>query len=164
MNKSLRFVVLFGAVVGALIGVVHVQPTWAASLGMDWWSLYDLEQTMEGQLRLTVQLEAQREQTTRRAESRRQIVAEVVADRMTLIDAAIEFRRLNQTLPSTSYSYRQAYSGKSEGESLCRYVIRLTQVYMSERTPDLAQAKTEQLDGELQALLRQDGIVHLPSE
>ena len=162
MSKLLRFTLAFGAVAAALIGVVHVQPGWAASLSMDWWSLCDLEQTMERQLRQTIELDEQREQAASRASARQSIVEEVAADRMTLIQAAVEFRRLNQTLPAGSWSYNHAYSGESEGERLCRYVIRLVQINLSERTPQLVAAKTEQLNGELRVLLQQDGIVHLP--
>src|SRR5262249_1899923 len=125
MRKLLRYVLSFSAIAVVLIGVVHVQPSWASNVSIEWWSLCDLERTIEEQLRLTVELEAQQEQADRRAQTRRHIVAEVVADRMTLIEAAAEFRRLNQTLPSRILAYQNAYSGKSEGEQLCRYVIRL---------------------------------------
>jgi hypothetical protein len=162
MSKLLRFALSFGAIAAALIGIVHVQPGWAASLSMDWWSLSDLEQTMERQLRQTIELDEQREQAASRASARQSIVEEVAADRMTLIQAAVEFRRLNQTLPPGPWSYNHAYSGESEGERLCRYVIRLVQINLSERTPQLVAAKTEQLNGELRVLLQQDGIVHLP--
>jgi hypothetical protein len=164
MSKLLRFSLALGTLMAVLIAVVHVQPIWAATLTLDWWNFGELEQTIETQVRKGLVLDEQFEQAQRRSNRRRRIVADVIADRTTLLQAALEFRSLNETLPASHWSYNQAYSGKSEGERLCRYVIRMVQIDLSERTPNLVTAKVEKLEEELHALLEPDGIVHLPSE
>jgi hypothetical protein len=164
MSKLLRTSLVLGMVMAALIGVVHIQPGWAASIGRDWWNLGELEETVESHLRQEMKLNEQLELAHERFSSRRRIVADVIAERTTLMGAAVELRSLNQTLPAFSRHYFDAFGGKSEGERLCRYLIHLVQVDLSERTLILNTAKIEQLEGELKALLKQDGIMHLPEE
>jgi hypothetical protein len=164
MSKLLRNLLAFGAVMAAFIVVVHVQPTWAATLTMDLWNIVELEQTIESQVRKRQVLDEQFEFALQRCHRRRHIVDDVIAGRTTLLKAAVEFRSLNEELPASRWSYNQAYAGNSEGERLCRYVIRLVLTDLSERTRTLAATKVEKLEQELQALLQEDGIVHLPSE
>ena len=164
MSKLLRTSLVLGTVMAALIGVVHIQPSWAATIGRDWLSLGDLEETMETNLRQEMKLDQQLERAHQRFASRRRLVADVIAERTTLMRAAVELRSLNQALPVFSRHYFDAFGGKSEGERLCRYLIHLVRVDLSERTPIQNTAKVEQLEGELKALLLQDGIVHLPEE
>ena len=164
MSRLLRNLLAFGAVMAAFIVVVHVQPTWAATLTIDLWNIVELEQTIESQVRKRQVLDEQFELALQRCHQRRHIVDDVIAGRTTLRQAAVEFRSLNEGLPASRWSYNQAYAGKSEGERFCRYVIRLVQTDLSERTPTLATTKVEKLEQELQALLQEDGIVHLPAE
>jgi hypothetical protein len=164
MSKLLRNLLAFGAVMAAFIAVVHVQPTWAATLTLDLWNIVELEQTIESQVRKGQVLDEQFELALQRCHRRRHIVDDIIAGRTTLLQAAVEFRSLNEGLPASRWSYNQAYAGKSEGERLCRYVIRLVQADLSERTPTLAAAKAEKLEEELHVLLEQDGIVHLPPD
>ena len=164
MSKLLRTSLFLGTAMAALIGVVHIQPSWAATIGRDWLNLGDLEETMETHLRQEMKLNEQLELSHQRFASRRRIVADVISERTTLVHAAVELRGVNQDMPAYCWSYFDGFGGKSEGERLCRYVIHLVQVNLSERTPNPDMARVEQLEGELKALLQQDGIVHLPEE
>jgi hypothetical protein len=164
MSKLLRTSLVLGTVMAALIGVVHIQPSWAATISRDWLNLGDLEETMQSHLRQEMKLDEQLESAHQRFASRRRIVADVIAKRASLVQAAGEMRRLNQALPAFSRSYFDTFGGKSEGERLCRYVIHVVQVDLSERTLTQDATTVEQLEGDLKALLQQDGTVHLPAE
>jgi len=162
MRRLLRPFLVVCVAGSAVIGAAYAQSGWAASLSTEWRSVCELEQTIEEQVRVRLELDEQWEQVVKRTERRRRVVAEIEAEHITLLQAAAEFRALNESLPARSSSCDSAYPGSSEGERLCRNVIRLVQIDLSERTPSLAAAKTKQLEGELQTLMKRDGIVHLP--
>jgi hypothetical protein len=164
MSKLLRTSLVLGTVMAALIGMVHIQPSWAASINRDWLSLCELEEVIKTNHRQEIKLGEQLERAHQRFASRRRIVADVIAQRTTLVHAAAELRSINQEMPAFSQSYFDAFRGNSEGERLCRHVIHLVRADLSERTRTPDAATVERLEGELKALLQQDGIVHLPEE
>ena len=73
MSKLLRNLLAFGVVMAAFIAVVHVQPTWAATLTLDLWNIVELEQTIESQVRKRQVLDEQFELALQRCRRRRQL-------------------------------------------------------------------------------------------
>src|SRR5947209_1295145 len=135
MSKLLRWSLVLSALGGALVAVNAARPGVAASCGVDWWSVPDLEKAIQEDLRQQDELNAKFETALQRLTGRRTVIAELLAGRITLVEAAVQFRDLSKTNPPRVPSYDSAYAGKSEGERLCRYVIRWVRVELSERTP-----------------------------
>jgi hypothetical protein len=164
MSKLMRSSLAFGTVVFLLLGASSACPNWSARLGVDWWSLFKLPKEMEEGLRQQEELDHRAEQIQRCVTDRQEVVAELIAGRISLLQAAVRFRRLNQRLPESADAYNHFYPGNSEGERLCRYVIAYVRSTLLDESPDLAPALVERLNAELAQLLEADGAVHLPLE
>ena len=83
-----------------------------------------------------------------RLEVKQQIIADLIAGRLPLLDAAARFR--------------DAHANPAEdGERLCRVVIGWVYLTLSER-PERAEALANRLEQELQVIVSRQGLVRLP--
>jgi hypothetical protein len=97
----------------------------------------------------------------RRIEVRQRIAHEVMAGHLTLLQAAEQYRDLNETKVDFSPEViRFRYSTSNDDECACRQVIEFVRQELRE-TPDKGKAIVEGLEKELATLVR-DGEVKLP--
>src|SRR5262249_25957613 len=96
------------------------------------------------------------------------VARDVIAGRVTLLDAAAAFGALQDAVPGYSWDgFREMYAGASDDERLCRAVILYVAVTLAddpglageaERAADLVRRLWEELDAHLRA-----GTLRLPT-
>ncbi len=105
-------------------------------------------------------LERQRQAVLARMAAKDRVVAELVAGRLTLSQAAARFRGLSVALPDGAHP--PGAEGRTEGERLCREVMARAAVWLADHAPDRAAAVAARLEAELRQQLGRDGTVRLP--
>jgi hypothetical protein len=157
--RMMSFVALLGT---TLIGLSQYRPAWAARAGLDWWSLPELcEEYRHGEQELAAQ-EAQGRGMVERLRARGEVIDDLRAGRLTLVQAAARFRGLNGLAPEASYDLSHHMAGATEEERLCRQVIYWAEG--AERTvPPTAREQTRRcLEAELDRLLAENnGVIRL---
>ena len=103
------------------------------------------------------QLDDDLERAMQRHEAKEAIVAEVIADRLTLLEAAAKFLDLNATWPRASHWLQQRYPGVPYELALCRQII--DQMCVELRQCDRVVTR---LEAELQAHLKCETGLRLP--
>jgi hypothetical protein len=93
-------------------------------------------------------------------EARGQVAREVIAGRLTLLEAAARFQAISLSRPSHLPVSHAAYSGDSDEERLCRQVIAYVDFELQGR-PDRS-AVVAKLNSELRELLATFGTIILP--
>jgi hypothetical protein len=88
-------------------------------------------------------------------------VQNLLAGRLTLLQAAAQFRDAEKTQPITR-GPGIAATGPADGEGLCRKVIVLAKGWMLENVPAQAGAEIARLEAELEQHRGADGTVRLP--
>jgi hypothetical protein len=92
--------------------------------------------------------------------TRRALVAEVLAGRLTLAEAAAGFRAVDEVKGSSVPVVGGDFLGRTEAERLCQRVLLFAE-YQARQRPD-REAVLARLQGELDGLLGQDGGPRLP--
>jgi hypothetical protein len=93
-------------------------------------------------------------------EAREQVAREVIAGRVTLLEAAARFQAITLSRPAHLPMSLAGFPGNSEEERICRQVIHFVEIQM-EGHPD-ASAEVARLNRELQDQLAQTGVIILP--
>jgi hypothetical protein len=97
-----------------------------------------------------------------RGEARDEVVRDLQARRITLLEAAARFRQLDHTKPDFNWeAFRQCHPGRCDDERHCRHVIAWAKSALSTRPSEAAEL-VARLEAELQEHLRRDGAVRLP--
>jgi len=103
------------------------------------------------------------EAIVQRNESREAVMRELLAGRLTLLQAARRFKDLNETPITCQDDYRSTYPGRSDGEKVCRQVLAWLERDLPDLSPSQAALLRSTLEEELAENLRQnDGVVVLP--
>lgn len=130
MKKLIRPIVLVVAIVSGLAGVGYARPDLATNLGLDFWSVSELQESLDCELRLHRELEAKDVEVLRRIDIKEEIVRDLVANRLTLTEAAAHFKLLNAHQNAYLTVIRTVYVGASDDERICRNVIGFVEVYL----------------------------------
>src|ERR1700687_6167903 len=109
MGKFLRLSLAFGTVAAVLIGIGYSRPSWAASYGVDWWTLPELEKNLQHVLQEQEQLDRQTTRIKDRLAGRQRVVDDLVAGRTSLLEAAAQFRSLSLTFAGRGPSYNEVH-------------------------------------------------------
>jgi hypothetical protein len=96
-----------------------------------------------------------------RAAARERAARDLLAERLTLGQAAARMRAVERDLPVT-WGSRQTEGGPGEDERLCRDVMAWARSWVAENLPAVAGPVARRLEAELERLRGPDGIVHLP--
>jgi hypothetical protein len=88
-------------------------------------------------------------------------VRDLLARRLTLVQAAAQFRDLVKEQPVTWWP-RNTATGPEEAERLCRVVMDMANDWLEVNLPALAADATARLKAELEEHRGQDGTVRLP--
>jgi hypothetical protein len=124
-------------------------------LGLDVWNVGQLLRELKAQERLGKQLEAEDKVILDDYAAKRQIAREVASGGLTLLEAAAQFRHLNETRPDFNWSrFRLANPGNSDVESHCRQVLAFVDdSLLEDRDPSRAATVGARLEAELRAYL-----------
>src|SRR5438132_9275538 len=109
MGKFLRSSLAFGAVMTVLAGIGYSCPGWAATCGVDWWTLPELENNLQHVLQEQEQLDRQTARIQDRLAGRQRVLDDLAAGRMSLLQAAVQFRSLSLTFAGPGPSYNQTH-------------------------------------------------------
>jgi hypothetical protein len=161
MNRSTRMIALTSLLITLIAGASFARPSWPTDLGVDFWSVPALQAKLKEEGRWHDQLEALDAAVKQRIAVKDLIIADVLAHRTSLIEAAAEFRRLNADEPKYMDVLRESFPSRSDEECLCRNV--LAYVSMSgRRQPERIKAEVARLEAELREATDADGRVSLP--
>jgi hypothetical protein len=97
----------------------------------------------------------------RRIEAKERVLHQLLAGRLTLVEAAVRFRAIERELPVTWYPPRDV-GGAGEDERLCREVMHRVESWFIAHKPAEAAQVTARLEAELQQFRGPDGVVRLP--
>src|SRR5438309_250976 len=115
MNRSARMIALTGLLV-VLVGggVSYAYPTWPTELGVDFWNVSDLKTRLQRENRWREQLEALDTTVMQRIRIKETIIRDVLARRMSLVEAAAAFRELNADKPIYMDVLRTTYEARND--------------------------------------------------
>jgi hypothetical protein len=108
------------------------------------------------------QLDDDLERSIGRRKAKEAIVAEVIADRLTLLEATAQFRDLNATWPRASHWLQQRYPGVPYELALCRQIIDQVCIELRQSIPEQRDCVVARLEAELQAHLDSEADLRLP--
>jgi hypothetical protein len=159
-----RCAILLLALLGlGYAGLATFRPAWATAVGLDVWNLPELQRRKAAADQRSAELARKDALVVERVLAKDQVVREVLADRMTLLQAAAWFRRLNTATPEIPGPDPRNYPGRTEGERYCRQVLLWARMETEELTPSHAEEIRCRLEAELAAhLASHNGEVVLP--
>jgi hypothetical protein len=99
-----------------------------------------------------------------RSAQRKAIVEEVRDGKLSLFEAAAEFKRLNSLPRPTKMDPVYPFAGKSENEKVCRQVITWLHSYMDDLPPSQREVVLERAEADLRDHLARNGTVILPGD
>src|SRR5262249_36086193 len=108
------------------------------------------------------QLDDNLERAMRRREAKEAIVAEVIADRLALLEAAAQFRDLNATWPRASHWLQQRYPNVPYELALRLQIIDQVCIELRQCAPERRDRVVARLEAELQAQLESEAGLCLP--
>ena len=111
---------------------------------------------------ISTDLQARLEINYRRIQAKHAVVTELLADRLTLAEAAAGFRDLDAGLPEVRDRLVQQYPGVPYEVALCRHVIEQARSVLRVRDPDQVEPVVTRLEMELQAHLECEANFCLP--
>jgi hypothetical protein len=97
----------------------------------------------------------------RHLRTKQDIVLQLLDGRLTLLEAAAQFQRVNCLLKGQGTGPNPAEPNPEDGERVCRMVIGWVQLALADR-PERAEVLTARLEQELQEHLAKEGVVVLP--
>jgi hypothetical protein len=157
MTITTRTLLVLVLMSGALAAAMVFRPHWLTdTVGQPSASAFDF---------LSSPPDERCQQITHRVRMKEAIAQQVADGELSLIEAAVLFRRLRAAGSTYTDNSWQELPGNSEGEKLCRQVIFwVTSDLSGSPREDLLPALQTRLEKELERLLARDGVVHLPSE
>src|SRR4029077_6523787 len=102
--------VLAALALAGLAGMGQAVPDWAEDAGFDFWNLPQINRQLEEQARRSEDLDARLESMLSRIELRQQIIDELLAEQITLSQAAAQFRDLTRAVPMYVSLIQMQYS------------------------------------------------------
>jgi hypothetical protein len=164
MPGLLRVLTLLSLVVVLLVGVLWLTPSpLLAGLGLDWRDLPEVQRRRLAEAQRAEDLKRGDDIVLKRTQERKEVIRQVLAGQLTLLQAALCFRRLNRTPADLAVDVRRNFPAASEGESLCLQVIQWTETELTDRgETDLGPVR--RLRTELAEMLRRNGTINLPQE
>jgi hypothetical protein len=110
-------------------------------------------------------LEREQEIVFDRMRIKERVIADLLADRLTLLEAARWFKDLNESPADCQDNYRLFFPAPTAGESACRQVLAWAESALQESPRSHSDAVLNKLKQELQThLKRHNGVVVLPTE
>jgi len=151
-----------GVVLIALVAV-WTQPDFLDRCGLNLAFLSELrEQRVRAGQRRDV-LDRHAEVIKARICAKQKVVHELLAGRIAFLQAARQFKDLNETPITCQDNYRSRFPGRSDGEKVCRQVLAWLDLDLAGLPPDQGKALSHRYEQELREHLEShDGVVVLP--
>jgi hypothetical protein len=147
----LTFSALFLSTV--LATAASVYPEGAVALGVDFWNLPALERQMAESERYSAELDEWGQAICTRLESKHRVTLDLLAGRLSLLQAAVRFRDLNAGGRHNPADLRNFFPGRSEAERVCRQVVCWVSEDSQATDPEQGLFLHGRLEKELQQLL-----------
>src|SRR5262245_34878517 len=113
-----------GAAVAVVAAVVCLGAGFAGRWGADGWGVADLSETMQQERLRGERLQERLDSANATLRARQAVLDEVVAGRLTLLEAAARYRDLDEREPGFNWEkFRLYYDCGSDEERFCRQVI-----------------------------------------
>jgi hypothetical protein len=129
---------------------------------LDWLGVGQGRGQRQREQRQGEELKRQSRLVLERVKVKTEVVHELLAGEMSLAGAAAWFGYLNDCPPDCRNDFRAHWEGSSDGEKLCRQVIRWAAAELREKEgPSRARARLKELEAELERLRGPDGVVVL---
>jgi hypothetical protein len=137
---------------------------WAPEGGLTWNDLREYQEALERGRWLDEEVQVRVEVCMWRIQHKYQIAREVLAGRVSLVEAAVQFRALNEQAPTIEWeSYRSSHPGRNDAERHCHEVFRFAQqIVADEQTP--SDSVLDRLRDELSTLLERPAPLRLPAQ
>jgi hypothetical protein len=163
--SMIRFTCVTVTVLGLGYGALWVAgPAWVRSAGLDFWNLAEAERDAADAEQVGAEIESVDRIVQSRCAAKEIIIRDLLAERLTLMEAAAEFRRLHIAAPPAARSH-QMVPARSEGERYCREVLQWVRSTMQDWPPTQLEPILARLEAELQAhMAEHDGDVILPAK
>jgi hypothetical protein len=129
--KGLRYWLLTAGALGlAGAGVSYARPSWPTDLGLDFWNVRELKTRLNHDLQLAAELEKEDDVVMRRIAAKEGIIDDLIGGRISLMEAAAQFRALNAGRRDYLEVIRSTYPGRTDDERICRNVIGFVESYV----------------------------------
>jgi hypothetical protein len=146
--------------IAGLLGVARLAaPRLLSDLGLDFWNLSELYRRHEQERVRALELDESSRNLVEREAAKARVTRDLLDGRLTLLQAAAWFGRLNRSLPSGL-----DHSDRLDGATLCRQVIVWAFAELELRNDSRRDAVVARLQAELSDHLERQGAVVLPSE
>jgi len=162
MTMLSRMLLAALVVCGILCAVFSFRPDWAEAAGLDLWQLPSLQAGVEAEVRRSDELDAQLTEAQHRVGAKQQVVSDLIAGRLSLLEAAARFRDLTPPSSDAARYLRSVYAGASDDERFCRAVIQWVRGTRRSGSRAEADRVAARLEAEFQEYLRRDGRIALP--
>jgi hypothetical protein len=149
-----------GPLIAVAVGLTYFGVRIDSRLGMRIGEPGTPEPTLDENLR-TEELERRRQLLLRRYVAKEQAVRELLAGRLTLLQAAARFRDAEAAVP-VGWGPPCTDSGPTKGKRLCWDVITWARGWLAENQPAQATEVITRLEAELQQHRAEYGVVELP--
>ena len=111
------------------------------------------------------ELDAQIEESIQRCKAKEDVVRDVIAGELTLLQAAARFRDVNASWPKARTFLQQAYAGLPYEHALCRQIIVYAEAELRHQGSSAQKDSVlHRLEAELAEHLRRHGKVCLPGD
>jgi hypothetical protein len=159
----IRCTLLSLTLLGLAYGSLNVfRPAWASAIGLDGWNLPAEEAHLAAERRRAADLMTRDQATLARIIVKSHVVQDLLAGRLTLLEAAAQFRCVNETAEQP-LDLTQSFPGRTEGERYCRQVLQWSRIEAQRLPSDESADVMHRLEAELADCLESDdGEVILP--
>lgn len=148
MKRWSRLSITLSVVAFSAFGLVLATPSVSKSLGIDFWNLPSLQEELQELREAGQKLTAEDEAVLRRIRLKNTIISELLDGRITLFEAAAEFRELSAAHPQYMQMLTMRYPYRSANEIYCLNVIEFVESNIQCRpsaTPEIVQYLRDQL-------------------
>jgi hypothetical protein len=161
MPGPLRLLVAPALLVALVAVLLCLAPHALRPLGLDLEDLQAQYRRLHQSRRQGEELDRRREAVLRSIAVKEGVVAQLIAGRLTLPQAAARFRDLKAESPDDDAPPGPACD-RGEGERLCRQVMGWADSWLADHAPERAGAVAARLEAELRRLRDRTGTVRLP--
>jgi hypothetical protein len=163
MNTILRTSVCAGALAVAFAGLELTTPGWIGELGPALAEFYEQRARLDREQRLARQLVEEEQRLHEKAACKKSVLNDLLADRISLWEAAERFRALEMASPMRCpLVFASFYPGNSDEERFCRQIIAQVAVELENR-PDNDRVLIQTLMAQLEEALSCGCIPSLPN-
>lgn len=154
MSTLVRCCLCLALLVGLTVGLVYAQPAWIADLGLDFWSIPEMEKKLAQENQRRDDLEVQEKKLFGAITRKREILQDLVLEKMPLYQAAAEIQELTPPEYLAMAAMEMNLEDKSLEEQLFRVVISWAQKQQN-GNPQETRALLNRLETELRQALPQ---------